>query len=129
MTTGRAQAIFSFLLQLMPLAFIAAYLFMLSKPLDNPSGHAGVAFYRPPGMWYGFPYSILLGFIGIAAIFSRIAAAAASITMARAVAYGLRLLVPGDDPGLGTWLVILSGLSTVGGLWRVSPWSPGLSRV
>jgi hypothetical protein len=129
MTTRRAHAALAFLLQLMPLALIAAYLFMLSKPLDNPSGMPGVAFYTPLGMWYVFPYSILLGLAGIAAIVSRRAAVAATIVTAGAVAYGLRLLLPGDDPGLGTWLIVLSGLSIVGGIWRVSGRSHRVSRV
>jgi hypothetical protein len=124
MTARRAYVSFTFVLQLVPLVLIAAYLFMLSKPLDNPSGLPGVMAYTPPGMWYIFPYSILLAILGIAAILSRRAAIVATIATVGAFAYGLRLWVPGVDTQLGIWLIGLSGFSILGGIMRVTRWSP-----
>ncbi len=106
MTAGWAFRSVAFLLQLVPLALIAAYLFLLSKPPDNP--RPGVASFMPPGLWYVFPYSILLGIVGIGALFSRTAAVAATIAAGGALAYGLRLLLPGVDPFLGSSLVGLA---------------------
>jgi hypothetical protein len=116
--TTLAYRSFTFLLQLVPLAVVAAYLFVETKPPDNPGGHPGVSGYVPVGAWYAFPFTILLGLIAIAAIFSRIATVAAIVAMVGVLAYGLRLLLPSVSPWLGAWLISLSILSIVGGVLR-----------
>jgi len=116
--TTLAYRSFTFLLQLVPLAVVATYLFVETKPPDNPGGHPGVAAYMPVGAWYVFPYTILLGLIGIAAIFSRASTVAAIVAMVGVLAYGLRLLLPSVSPWLGAWLISLAILSIVGGVLR-----------
>jgi hypothetical protein len=127
MTARRVYVSLTALLQLVPLALIAAYLFLLSKPPDNPSGMPGAVAYTPVGMWYVFPYSILLAILGIAGILSRRAAIAATVATVGAVAYGLRLVLPGVDAQLGIWLIGLAGFSILGGIMRVTRWSPRAS--
>jgi hypothetical protein len=116
--TTLAYRSFTFLLQLVPLALVAAYLFVETKPPDNPSGHPGASAYMPIGAWYVFPYTVFLGLIGIVAIFSRLAAIAATVAIVGVLAYGLRLLLPGVSPWLGAWLILLSILSIAGGILR-----------
>jgi hypothetical protein len=78
MTTGRAFRTLATFLQVVPLALLAAYLFLISKPAE-PGGMPGVMPYMPPGLWYVFPLSIALGAFGALAIFSEIAANAAAM--------------------------------------------------
>jgi hypothetical protein len=122
--TTLAYRSFTFLLQLVPLALIAAYLFVETKPPDNPGGHPGVSAGMPIGSWYVFPYTIVLGLIGIGAILSRAATIAAIVAMLGILAYGLRLLLPGVSPWLGAWLILLSILSIAGGVLRARRYRP-----
>jgi hypothetical protein len=113
----------AFVLQLAPLALIAFWLYLLSAP--DPDPRPGVAAYRPLGLWYVYPYSILLAIVGLGAIFSRIMAVAATIATLGAVAYGIRLFFPGGDPQLGPWLIAAASLSIAGGVLR--EWRAGAS--
>jgi len=122
MNSKAVLAFLGFLLQLVPLALLGGYLFLLSKPPDNPSGHPGVAAYRPPGMWYVYPLSIALGLAGLVGTFSRIATLAAAVLTLATLAYGLRLWIPGVDGGLGSFIVALSAISIAGAALRVLAW-------
>ena len=113
----------AFVLHLAPVALIAFWLYFLSKP--DESSMPGVAAYRPLGLWYVYPYSILLAIVGVGAIFSRVMAVAATIATLGAVAYGIRLFFPGGDPQLGTWLIAAASLSITGGILR--EWRAGAS--
>jgi hypothetical protein len=126
MTSSWAFRVGAFVLQLGPLALIAACLYFLSRPYDNPSGLAGVMPYRPLGLWYIYPYSILLAIVGLGATFSRIMSVAATIATLGAIAYGVRLFFPGGDTQLGPWLIALAGLSITGGILR--EWRAGMPR-
>jgi hypothetical protein len=123
MTSSWAFRIGAFVLQLAPLAVIAFWLYFLSKP--DESSMPGVMAYRPLGLWYVYPYSILLAIVGLGAIFSRVMAVAATIATLGAVAYGIRLFFPGGDPQLGTWLIAAALLSITGGILR--EWRAGAS--
>jgi O-antigen ligase len=79
----------SIALQLAPLAYVAAALFLLSKPIDNPSEMSLVAS-GPPPPWWVFPYSIALALIGIAGLASSKARTIAAVVILGAVAYGVR---------------------------------------
>lgn len=127
MTTGRAYRSLATLLQVGPLALLASYLFLISKP-PEPSVMPGVMPYMPPGLWYVFPLSIALGAFGVLAIFSEIAANAAAMLTGLAVLYGLRLWLPGDDPELGIQVVVVGVLSLVGFFFRWHAWGRQVSR-
>jgi hypothetical protein len=120
----------AFVLHLAPLALIAFWLYFLSRPDERSM--PGVQAYRPLGLWYVYPYSILLAIVGLGAVFSRVMAVAATIATLGAVAYGIRLFFPGGDPQLGTWLIAAASLSITGGIlreWRAGASSePGASR-
>lgn len=120
MTTGRTSLALrtaAFLVQLVALALLAAFLFLMSKPPDNPSGMPGVVQGPPAPPWL-FPYSIALGLSGIAAIKYRTAAIAAGLLTTVALGYGISISAgkPPEMLGLsfGTVLAGTAGLSIVG---------------
>jgi hypothetical protein len=119
---SRAVAAWGSLVQLVPLAFLAISLFILSKPVDNPSGQPGVAAYRPPGTWYVFPLTIALGLAGLLATVSRTAAIVAALLTVGTLAYGLRLWLPGVNSILGRFVVALSVVSIAGAALRFLAW-------
>jgi hypothetical protein len=124
--TGRPfLGILGFLLQLVPLAILAFWMWAVTKPVDNPSGLAGVASFRPLGTWYAYPLSIALGLSCLVAIFSRIAAIAAAVLTLAALTYGLRLWLPNNDPLDGPIFVGLAALSLVGWAMRMVAWQSG----
>jgi len=110
------------LLQVVPLGLLAGYLFLLSRPTDDPSGIPGVAFSRPPGLWYAFALSVALAGFGAVAVASEIAANAAAILTVAAALYGLRLWLPGDDPADGRLVLGLAAFSLVGFVIRWRAW-------
>jgi hypothetical protein len=116
------------LLQLVPLGLLAGYLVLLSRPIDDPSGMPGVAFSRPPGLWYAFPLSVALAGFGAVAVASEIAANAAAILTLAAIFYGLRLWLPGDDPADGSLVLGLAAFSLVGFAIRWRAWGREVAR-
>jgi len=122
MVSRRALGMLGFLLQLVPLAILAFWMSLVTKPGDVPGSMAGVAIFRPLGNWYAYPLSIALGLACLAAIFSRFAAIAAAALTVAALAYGLRLWLPNNDPFDGPIFVGLAALSLVGWGVRMVAW-------
>ncbi len=122
MTRRRALDATGFLIQLVALAILALWMFVVTRPADNPGGLPGVAEFRPYGTWYAYPLSIALALACLVAIFSRIAAAAAAVLTVAALAYGLRLWIPNNDTFSGPLFVGLAAISLVGWGLRTATW-------
>jgi hypothetical protein len=123
---SRVVAAWGSLVQLVPLAFLAIFLFILSMPVDAPSGQPGVAEYRATGTWYVFALTIALGLAGLLATVSRTAATVAALLTVGTLAYGLRLWLPGVNSNLvsfvGKFVVALSVVSIAGAALRFLAW-------
>jgi hypothetical protein len=122
----RVVAAWGSLVQLVPLAFLAIFLFILSMPIDAPSGQPGVAEYRATGTWHVFALTIALGLAGLLATVSRTAAIAAALLMVGTLAYGLILWLPGANSHIvrfvGMFVVALSVVSIAGAALRFLAW-------
>jgi hypothetical protein len=134
--SSRAVAAWGSLMQLLTLALLALFLFILSMPVDAPSGQPGIAEYRATGTWHVFAMTIALGLAGLLATVSRTAAFAAALLTAGTLAYGLLLWLPGVNSHIvrfvGMFVVILSVVSIAGAALRFLAWrradEPQLSR-
>jgi hypothetical protein len=122
----RVVAAWGSLVQLVPLAFLAIFLFILSMPIDAPSGQPGVAEYRATGTWHVFALTFALGLAGLLATVSRTAAIAAALLTVGTLAYGLILLLPGVNSHIvrfvGMFVVALSVVSIAGAALRFLAW-------
>jgi hypothetical protein len=122
----RVVAAWGSLVQLVPLAFLALFLVILSMPIDAPSGQPGVAEYRATGTWHVFALTIALGLAGLLATVSRTAAIAAALLTVGTLAYGLILLLPGVNSHIvrfvGMFVVALSVVSIAGAALRFLAW-------
>jgi hypothetical protein len=130
---SRVVAAWGSLVQLVPLAFLAIFLFILSMPVDAPSGQPGVAEYRATGTWYVFLLTIALGLAGLLATVSRTAAIVAALLTVGTLAYGFRLWHPGVNSNvaisiLGSLVVALSVVSIAGAALRFLAWRRAGSR-
>lgn len=105
-----------FLAQLVPLAFIAAYLFLMSKPPEQ-SSLPGVAQGPFEPRWI-YPYSIALALSGIAALKYRTAAMAAGLLTTVALGYGVSTAAEKPPEmlrlSLGTVIAVVAGVSLLG---------------
>jgi hypothetical protein len=123
---SRVAAAWGSLVQLVPLAFLAIFLFILSMPVDAPGGQPGVAEYRATGTWYVFALTIALGLAGLLATVSRTAAIAAALLTMGTLAYGLILWLPGVNSHIvrfvGMFVVALSVVSIAGAALRFLAW-------
>jgi hypothetical protein len=127
---ARVVAAWGSLVQLLPLAFLAIFLFILLMPVDAPSGQPGVAEVRATGTWYVFLLTIALGLAGLLATVSRTASIVAALLTVGTLAYGLRLWLPDANSHVysyvvsfvGKFVVALSVISIAGAALRFLAW-------